>query len=124
MIIGTGIDIIEINRVEKAVSKAGFREKVFSEAEQEYCDGRGKQGRASYAGRWAAKEAICKAIGCGISGGRLNELEIIPTTDGRPVVKLGEDWKLLLPAEAKIHITISHSRDYAIAQCVIENNNQ
>ena len=69
MIIGLGTDIIEIERVRKAVAKKNFRENVFTEREREYCESRGKNSAASYAARFAAKEAFFKALGTGIFTG-------------------------------------------------------
>lgn len=120
MIIGIGTDIIEIRRVEKALLQKHFCDKVFSASEQEFCNSRGKQGMASYAGRWAAKEAVGKAMGCGLSGGKLNELEILSAENGRPFVKISESWQKQIPERAEIFISISHSKEYAIAECIIE----
>ena len=69
MIIGIGCDIIEINRVEKAVKSESFKQRVFTEAEIAYCESRGKQQFASFAARFAAKEAVLKAFGTGLRGG-------------------------------------------------------
>ena len=69
MIIGIGCDIIEINRVEKAVKSESFKQRVFTPAEIAYCESRGKQQFASFAARFAAKEAVLKAFGTGLRGG-------------------------------------------------------
>lgn len=120
MIIGIGTDIAETERIKKALANERFRARVYSPAEREYCEGRGAHTMASYAARWAAKEAIGKALGCGITGGELSELEILPGENGKPYVRLGKGWAAMLPAGAKIHISLSHAKLYATAQCVIE----
>ena len=60
-----GVDLIEIGRIRKALARPGFRERVFTEAERAYCDSRPNPAQ-HYAGRFAAKEAIGKALGCGV----------------------------------------------------------
>lgn len=120
MIVGIGTDIAETGRIKKALANDRFKERVYSAAEREYCEGRGAHTVSSYSARWAAKEAIGKAIGCGITGGELSELEILSGENGKPFVRLGKGWQDLLPAGAKIHISLSHAKQYATAQCVIE----
>ena len=58
-----GVDIIEIERIERALERPGFRERCFTTAEREYCDSRSRPAQ-SYAGRFAGKEAVGKALGC------------------------------------------------------------
>ena len=60
-----GVDLIEIARIERALARDGFRERVFTESERAYCDGRPNPAQ-HYAARFAAKEAIGKALGCGV----------------------------------------------------------
>ena len=71
MIIGIGVDIIELDRVKKAMSSEAFIKRVYSAGEIEYCKARGKSSVQSFAGRFAAKEAILKAFGTGLRGGEL-----------------------------------------------------
>ena len=85
MIIGIGTDIIEIDRVRQAVGREIFKQKVFSEAEQNYCESRGKQKFASYAARFAAKEAFFKALGTGIFT-KLTEVEVKNNSQGQPEI--------------------------------------
>ncbi len=73
-----GVDIIEIERVERALGRPGFRERCFTEAEREYCDSRARPAQ-SYAARFAGKEAVGKALGCGVRF-TWKEIEIV----GRP----------------------------------------
>ena len=63
----TGTDIIEVDRIKKAIEETkSFREKVFTAAEQSYCESRNKGAYESFAARFAAKEAAAKALGCGL----------------------------------------------------------
>lgn len=122
MIIGIGVDIIEIERVRRAVDKAAFRERVFTPAEIEYCEARGKSSAQSFAGRFAAKEAILKALGTGLRGGTLKELEIVNNDLGCPMARLSGFFKELADEKgvSNIWISISHSTGNAVAQCVLE----
>lgn len=121
MIVGIGVDIIEIERIRAAVERRQFVKRVFTDNEQVYCDSRGAQRYASYAARFAGKEAVLKALGTGLSGGEWREVEILPDKLGRPTVKLSGYFKEL--AEQKgvldIHISLTHAREYAAAQVII-----
>ncbi len=121
MILGIGTDIIEIGRVAKALQNAGFIERVFTKAEQRYCDSRGAQSVASYAARFAGKEAVMKALGSGLAGGRLLEIEILPDEKGKPEVKLAGSFAGLAASSgvANIMISLSHCREYATAQTIL-----
>ena len=121
MIIGLGTDIIEVERVRKAVAKKNFKDNVFTELEQKYCDGRGKNSAASYAARFAAKEAFFKALGTGIFT-RLTDVEVVKDERGAPKINL-RGRALALSKEKcveKISLSLSHSREFATAVCLIE----
>lgn len=122
MIIGIGMDIIEIERVRKAVKQPGFLKRVYTEGERDYCVSRGRQAAASYAARFAGKEAVLKAFGTGLRGGSLLDIEILPDELGCPQVKLLGYYEKLAKekAVAKVHLSLSHAREYATAQCVLE----
>lgn len=122
MILGIGLDIAEIDRVERAVSREAFVRRVFTEAEIAYCESRGKGSAASFAGRFAAKEAVLKALGTGLREGRLLEIEIINDDLGCPRVFLsGVFAKLAAKKGVKsCWLSITHARGYAAAQCVLE----
>ena len=121
MIIGLGTDIIEIERIKKAVAKKNFRDNVFTENEQSYCESRGKNSAASYAARFAAKEAFFKALGTGIVT-RLTDVEIINNEHGAPKIFLHGKAKTLAESKGaeKIFVSLSHSREFATATCIIE----
>ena len=121
MIIGIGTDIIEIERVKRAINNRHFVERVYTVKEQNYCESRGRQASASYAARFAGKEAFFKALGTGIVC-NLTDVEILNDDLGCPHVFLtGKAAEFFSKVKAeKIHITLSHSIDYAAATCIIE----
>jgi len=117
MIKGTGTDIIEISRIKEAVqSSAGFVSRVFTPAEAEYClNGKTKWG--SLAVRFAAKEAAAKALGTGIGRVRWTDIEIVNQESGRPQINLrgaaAEEAERL--GISGLSLSVSHSREYAVA---------
>ena len=121
MIAGIGTDIIEIERMARAIKNEHFIERVFTEQEIKYCDSRGRQRAASYAARFAGKEAFFKALGTGIVCS-LTYVEILNDDLGKPCVTLHDEAEKLINQRSieKIHISLSHSRDYANAICVME----
>lgn len=114
-LIGIGNDIIEIERIKKAISRDGFKERVFSKKEIEQIEKRGGK-IESYAGRFAGKEAISKAMGTGIRDFNLNDIEILNNELGKPEVFLKEN---LVKGSWEIEISISHCKEYAIATAII-----
>lgn len=121
MIIGIGTDIIEIERIEKVINRTNsFIEKSFTSNEIEYFKTKGLKGNV-IAGNFAAKEAISKAIGTGFRGFTLKDIEVLRDEFGKPVVKLSNKIHgLLNVGQFNIHVSISHSRENAIAYAVIE----
>ncbi len=121
MIIGLGTDIIEIERVKKSLGRKNFRDNVFTEIEQAYCESRGKNSAASYAARFAAKEAFFKALGTGIFT-RLTDVEIINDERGAPKINLRGKVQNFAREKGvgKIFLSLSHSREFATAVCIIE----
>ena len=122
MIIGIGTDIVEIDRVRKAVGRDFFKQKVFTPAEQNYCESRGQQSAASYAARFAAKEAVFKAFGTGIFT-KLTEVEILNNELGQPEIFLHGKAELYAKKTGveKIFLTLSHSKDFATAVALTES---
>ena len=122
MLIGVGCDVIEIARVQKAIAKQSFIERVFAPEEIAYCESRGKQAAASFAARFAAKEAVLKALGTGLRGGELTEIVITNDELGKPSVQLlGYHGQLAAKLGVKkIAISMSHSRETALAYVVME----
>ena len=121
MIVGIGNDIIEIERIEKAISKEGFKNKVYTERELENIEKRGNR-IETYAGIFSAKEAISKAIGTGVREFSLTDLEILNDDLGKPYVVVSEKLDKILKTKKEdyqIEISISHSRKYATAMAII-----
>ncbi len=121
MILGIGTDIIEIDRVRRAVGKKHFRDRVFTPVEQNYCDSKNINGAASYAARFAGKEAFFKALGTGIVTA-LTDVEIVNDQRGRPHINLYGRARALVDADVKIHLSLSHSKNYATAMCTLETS--
>lgn len=124
MIIATGIDIIEISRIEEALARQGerFRRRVFTDAEIAYCESVNPK-VASYAARFAAKEAAMKALGTGWTDGiAWREIEVVRDEKGAPSLLLsGRALSRMRELGAdRAHLSLSHSRDMAIAQVVLE----
>jgi phosphopantethiene--protein transferase domain len=121
LIKGIGTDIIEIERMEKAIEKKNFVNKIFNESELK--DEFGKFPKAnSLAGKFSAKEAVSKAIGTGIRGFSLKDIEILKDSLGKPYVILRNNAEKIAAefGEYRISISISHSRINAIAIAVLE----
>ncbi len=88
MIVGLGVDIVEIERMAAALKRRPrLKERLFSADERAYCDGRGRP-EVHYALRFAAKEAVLKALGTGFSGMRFTDVEVVREANGRPVPHL------------------------------------
>jgi len=112
-----GVDIIEIDRVRRALARPGFRERCFTEAEREYCDSRAHPAQ-SYAARFAGKEAVGKALGCGVRF-TWREIEIV----GRPKPGVRLTGRTAAFAEkvraGAIDLSMTHSREIAAAIAVV-----
>jgi holo-[acyl-carrier protein] synthase len=122
MIIGTGIDIIEVDRVGEKAGRDGFKNKVFSKSEIDFCEAQADKNQ-NYAARFAAKEAFLKATGRGLTAGfDLHEIEIVHDANGRPEIKLSGNFKKLALENGwnKIHLSLSHVQAMACAVVIIE----
>ena len=122
-ILGIGTDIIETERVaEKVAKENGFKEYVFSKGEINYCE-KAKRSAEHYAARFAAKEALLKALGTGLSGNYiLNEIEVVHNEQGQPYFNfVGATAEHLGTKNIlKIHLSMSHQKSMACATVVIE----
>lgn len=121
MIVGVGVDIVEIPRMARALDRneAAFFRRVFTAGEQQDC--RSEKGRSAYyAARFAGKEAVMKALGCGWGPIGWQDIEIRRAPSGRPVVSLhGAAARLAKErAIADVHLSLSHERNYAVAYAV------
>jgi len=124
LIFGVGTDIIEVGRIEKMLTQnEALRQKLFTKAEQVYCD-KGKATRfQSYAARFAAKEAFFKALGTGYRYGMaFDEIEVLNDELGKPFVKTHGKVKVFLEENtlSNTHLSLSHLKELAIAFVVIE----
>jgi holo-[acyl-carrier protein] synthase len=112
-----GIDLIEIERIRRALERPSFRERCFTEAERAYCDSKANPAE-SYAGRFAGKEAVGKALGCGVHF-TWREIEIA----GRPKPSVRLSGRTAAFAEkvgaGAIDLSMTHSRELAAAICVV-----
>ena len=116
---GLGNDLIEISRIRASMERHGlhFINRIFTEKEQDYCY-RFKDPAPHFAGRFAAKEAIAKALGTGF-GAHLawKEVEILNDEQGKPQVHLSDAARKTFD-HPQIHVAITHSTDYAMAVAI------
>jgi len=122
LLVGIGTDIVEVARMAKAVDSQHFQQRVFTAREVEYCQSRGKQAAQSFAARFAAKEAVLKAFGTGLRGGSLLEIEVFNDELGCPQVNLQGFWAAMAKEKnvGKVWLSLTHTKEYAAAQCVME----
>lgn len=122
--LSVGVDIIEIERIQRAIMRwdGRFLRRVYTQAELALCAGRVPE----LAVRFAAKEAISKALGTGLSGVSWREMEILTDGQGKPWIRLhgcaaarAEELGLI-----EFAVSLSHSREYAIALVVARENEQ
>lgn len=115
-----GVDIIEINRIKKACCRENFLNRFFTLREL-----RGVKGKRNYythlAGKYAAKEAVVKAMGTGFRNMKWKDIEILNEASGKPAAILSGKAREIFESKnfRDILITISHSKDYAIAFAVV-----
>lgn len=118
MIIGTGVDLVEISRIAEAVKNEGFNERVFTKAELM----ESKLLSHRLAGFFAAKEALLKAMGTGLSGFSWQEIEIRHDAKGAPFFEVNRKVQTFFLEHkiARAHLSISHDKKYAVAQVILE----
>lgn len=123
MVFGIGMDCIEVARIEARVSEdSTFAGKIFTPREREYCAGRHHPAQ-HYAARFAAKEALFKALGTGWSGGMaFHEVEVLNDDNGRPCLVLSGAVRAFAAhhAIARMHVSLTHVRELACAVVVLE----
>ncbi len=121
MKIRTGTDIIEINRVKKAIEETDkkFCKRVYTPREIDYCESKNAQKYQHYAARFAAKEAVFKALSATLDSKydiEWKDIEIRNDDYGRPYIKLNEKFTKAIES---IDISISHCKEYAIASVIL-----
>lgn len=114
-----GIDIIEIERIAKAITRPNFMESVFTPYEIEYYHSKGNKAQ-TLAGIFCAKEAVSKACGTGVSGFRLTDVEVNHTDLGQPYIVVRNRAALLFEGK-NLSVSISHNNSFATAVCMVEN---
>jgi holo-[acyl-carrier protein] synthase len=124
VILGIGIDIIEVARIEQAFRRhpERFLHRVFTQGEIAYCVSSASHCSRRLAARFAAKEATLKAFGLGLRDVKWTDIEVVRDPLGKPAIRL--DGRLAELARergiTRLHLSLSHSKDYAIAQVVAE----
>lgn len=121
-LLGVGVDLCGIARIERAIEKAHFYERVFTPEERAYLEQKGKGRAQSAAAMFAAKEAVAKALGTGFSGGVMPwNISVIHDEKGAPGAELSGAAKARLEqmGGASVRISLSHEGDSAIAFAVI-----
>ncbi len=122
MIIGVGIDIVDIGEIEESLREEGFNRRVFTTAEMDSVQRYRKQAE-HLAGKFAVKEAFMKAIGAGLGQSvTFTEIETLSEETGKPYVTIsGEAKRRFDNCEAKdIHVSISHANGVAVAVVILE----
>ena len=124
MIIAIGVDLVEIPRIEAVFTRRGdrFRKRVFTEGEISYCERRASK-LASYAARFAAKEAVMKALGTGWSDGvGWKDIEVVSSPSGAPMIQLHRNAleRMREIGATRVLVSLTHSGELAIAQIVLE----
>jgi holo-[acyl-carrier protein] synthase len=124
MIVGLGIDLIEIDRIRSVYARhqQRFLNRILTPAEKEYVTQHADPS-ARLSGRWAAKEAGLKSLGTGLADGiGWRDIEILPDERGKPILHLhGKAAERAQLLEANVsHVTITHSNGLAMAQVILE----
>lgn len=119
MIVGIGVDLIEIERVEKSCQREHFFARCFSIEERELIGGN----YTTAAGNWAVKEAVAKSFGTGVVGFELTDIVVLRNHKGAPYVELKNGaLDIANNLEIKhIHVSISNTKDHAIAYVICES---
>ena len=122
MILGLGIDIVEVSRLEKWLNDKKLLERFFNKEELEYVLSKGDGAARSLAVRFAAKEAFGKALGTGLAGIELKDIAVVNDKTGRPFLKLFGTALQALKEKggADIHLSLTHEKTTAAAVVIIE----
>ena len=124
MIVSIGIDIVEVYRIRETLARTPrFMARVFTTGERAYCDAKGEAAPQSYAARFAAKEACLKALGTGWRGKiTWRDIEVVSNPLGAPCLEVHNDARRMLVHMGvdRVHVSLSHTIEHAIAQVVFE----
>ena len=124
MIVGVGVDVCEIVRMEKMLVDGKFLGRFFSPEEQEYIENKGKSAAQTMAGIFAAKEALTKALGTGLSGGSIQDICVLHDKCGAPYYELRGAFAQHASQRhvTNLHLSISHDGGVAVAFAIAERN--
>jgi len=122
MIYGIGTDMVRISRLQNWLLNDGLLIRYFSPREIQYCKAQNGQSASALAARFAAKEAFGKALGIGLRGMRLSDIEVSKNELGAPVLALqGTALQALTTCGCLLsHLSLSHDGEYALATVIIE----
>jgi holo-[acyl-carrier protein] synthase len=122
MILGIGVDVVHVGRIRHWESVPGLVERFFHPEEVFDARRRGAGESLSLAARFAAKEAFGKALGTGLAGIRLGDIQVVNNANGRPDIVLHGSARARLDAigGARVHVSLTHESDNAIAIAIIE----
>ncbi|MBI2931012.1 MAG: holo-ACP synthase [Planctomycetes bacterium] len=123
MIAGVGVDVVEIARFAAVVARQGgrFLRRVFTPGERRTCEGKPRP-MAHFAARFAAKEAVLKALGTGLTRDmRWHDVEVVRERAGRPAVRLS-GRVLEVAGDGRVHLSVSHSESTATAVAIVERS--
>jgi holo-[acyl-carrier protein] synthase len=126
MVYGLGIDLVRVDRIERAIARYGdrFLSRVFTTAEIDYCQARARQGLFQFAQRFAAKEAFSKALGVGLRAGgiRWRDVEVLPNSMGKPELQVsGRALAFCRQAGIKnMQLSLADEDNHAIAVVILE----
>lgn len=124
MIIGIGVDIAKVSRFKKHINGDNFLNRFFNRNEADLIRSKGAAASQTLAGRFAAREAFFKALGTGFAGFSIKDIDIINNQYGKPEIIPSKIVKIKLDSLAsswKIHLSISHESEYAVAQVILES---
>jgi holo-[acyl-carrier protein] synthase len=127
MIIGIGNDIIEIDRIKKSIERSGqlFINKIFTPDEIDYCESKGASKWESYAARFAAKEAVAKAMPSEIDKKiSWKDVEVKKHTTGKIEIILSKHAQSLIQPTWKLFVTLSHNKTMSMATVILEESSR
>ena len=123
MIKGIGVDIIEIDKIQRSIEQSGdaFLQKIFTPLEIAYCNAKHNR-QQHFAARFAAKEAVTKALSTGWTGEfSWKDIEVMNDSSGQPRITLHGKLKDTL-ASCSVFVTISHSESHVVAVVLVEES--
>ena len=124
MVIGVGIDLCGVHRMEEMLEDGRFAERYYSEEERCYIKGRGRMAASSMAGMFAAKEALVKALGTGFTDTRLSDIRVLHDPSGAPYFSLTGSIAEHVSQKniTDLRLSVTHEGDMAAAVVIAERN--